>query len=381
MNFYNKYYMAFLQKIYLCNFISLNLSFFFAHLWKKKDTAVASFILIFMMLAFPVFTKENSKDLSRYFQFCENDQVKKIEEIEDIQSKIEFINKKGSTLLAYCLEQKAEKSSLYLLQFIQNKNYEDINRYNYATLAVRAGLKNPLFKLLKENPDLLYSKDRFKYTLLDHAIVKKRKEILKGLLESYPEYFQKNRTSFPTVLKAVESNSIEILELILPNKPNLKEAEESILLQKSVEFSTSTIGYLLNLGLNINSRDEKGNTILHKIALMNHFELLEYLKNFPILMVKNLEGQLPIHIAAKNGRTKVFKKLLETGGVNEQDVYGNSPLHLASEFGDTEMLYHGILSNPSLNQKNKKGETPLNIAKLSGNESNYYLLLLAGAVE
>lgn len=373
--------MAFLQKVCFSNYIALNLSFFFAYQQKKKVTAVASFFLILMMFAFPVFAKENSKDLSRYFQYCENDQVKKIEEIDDIQSKIEFINKKGSTLLAYCLEQKAEKSSMYLLQFIQNKNYEDINRYNYAILAARAGLKNPLFKILKENPDLLNSKDRFKYTLLDHAIVKKRKEILKGLLETYPEFFQKNRTSFPTILKAVDSNSIEILELILPNKPNLKEPEESIILQKSAEFSTSTIGYLLNLGFSINSRDEKGNTVLHKIALMNHFELLEYLKNFPIQMVKNLEGQLPIHIAARNGRTRVFKKLLETGGVNEQDVYGNSPLHLASEFGDTEMVYHGILSNPSLNQKNKKGETPLNIAKLSGNDSTYYLLLLAGAEE
>ena len=151
------------------------------YFYNKYLIAFPSFTLFFMMFAFPVFAKENTKDLSRYFQYCENDQVKKIEEIDDIQSKIEFINKKGSTLLAYCLEQKAEKSSLYLLQFVQNKNYEDINRYNYAILAVRAGLKNPLLKILKENPDLLNAKDRFKYSLLDHAIVKKRKETEDGL--------------------------------------------------------------------------------------------------------------------------------------------------------------------------------------------------------
>ncbi len=336
----------------------------------------------FLLISFSIQSKERSRDITEFFQLCDKDRVQKIEEIEDLKEKVNMVNKKGMTFLSYCLEKKAEKSSLYLLKSNINYKWEDINNYNYATFAVRAGMKNILQKILNENPRLIYSKDRFKLTLLDHAILKKRKEIIKLFIENYSDFFNKSKTSFSTIQKAVETGSIEILESILSSKPNLKENEEAILLQKSVEYSMNTIGYLLSLGLNINSKDEKGNTVIHKIAILNNPELIEYLKNFPFQMNRNSDGQLPIHIAARYGKTKVFKKFLEWGtGVNEVDLLGNTPLHLSAEFGDSEMVYYCITSSQNLNLKNKKGESPLTIAKLSGNDANYYLLLLAGAVE
>jgi len=345
----------------------------------KKQILVT---LPFFLLSHSLQPKERSKDVTQFFQFCDKDQVQKIEEIEELKDKVNIVNKKGMTLLSYCLEKKAEKSSLYLLKYNINYKWEDINNYNYATLAVRSGLKNVLQKILNEDPALLYSRDRFKLTLLDHAILKKRKEIIKLFIENYPEFFNKSKTSFSSIQKAVETGSIEILESILTSKPNLKENDEAILLQKSVEYSMNTIGYLLSLGFNVNSKDDKGNTVVHKIALLNNPELIEYLKNFPFQMSKNSDGHLPIHIAARYGKTKVFKKLLEWGtGINEVDLFGNTPLHLSAEFGDSEMVYYCITSSQNLNLKNKKGESPLIIAKLSGNDANYYLLLLAGAVE
>lgn len=339
-------------------------------------------VLSFFLLNFTLHSKESSKDITVLFQLCDKDQVQKIEEIENLKDKINIVNKKGMTLLSYCIEKKAEKSSLSLLKNNINYKWEDINNYNYATFAVRAGLKTVLIKILNENPALLFSKDRFKLTLLDHAIIKKRKEIIKLFIENYPEFFNKSKTSFTSIQKAVETGSIEILESILSSKPNVKENEEAILLQKSAEYSMNTIGFLLSLGFNVNSKDEKGNTVIHKIALLNNSELIEYLKIFPFQMSRNLEGQLPIHIAARYGKTKVFKKLLEWGtGVNEVDMLGNTPLHLSAEFGDSEMVYYCITSSQNLNLKNKKGESPLAIAKLSGNDANYYLLMLAGAVE
>ncbi len=347
-----------------------------------KNNLLIKFLFVgIVLLNVSIHSKE--KDDLQFFKYCDKDEVKKIQDNLLNSENLLFKNSKGMTLLAYCIERKAEKSVNYILNLENDFNWSDINGYNLAILSIRSNYKDILQKVLLKNPSLLEKKDRFNNSLLDHAIIKKRKEIIKLFYERYPGFFDKNRVKQVTILKAIESDSFEILEKILPNKPNnLKESEESILLQKCAQFSPSNVNYLVSLGFNVNSKDEKGNTIFHKIAILNNPDLIEYLKNFSIQMTKNSEGQYPFHLAARLCKTKVLKKFLEWNSIlNEMDNSGNTILHLAAEFGDSEMIFNIIQSKPNLSLKNNKGETPLYISRVSENDGAYYLLLLAGAVE
>ena len=328
-----------------------------------------------------IFSKE--KEDLQFFKYCDKDEIKKFESFNLRSENFKIKNSRGLSLLAYCIEKKAERSSSYLLNFENDYNWSDINGYNLATLSIISNFKDLLQKLLLNNPTLIDKKDRLNNSLLDHAILKKRREIVKYFYEKHPSYFDQNKINIATLEKAIEIDSIEILEKILPSKPNnLRESEESFLLQKCAQFSPNNLSYLVSLGFNINSKDEKRNTIFHKIATLNNPELIEYLKNFSIQMSKNSHGQYPFHLAARMGKTKVLKKFLEWNSIlNEIDNSGNTILHLAAEFGDSEMVYNIIQSKPNLSLKNINGETPLYISRVSGNEGPYYLLLLAGAVE
>ena len=347
----------------------------------NKNLIINYIILFFFLNTTSINSKE--KDDLHFFKYCNKDEVKKFENINLSSENLKIKNTKGLTLLAYCIEKRAEKSSSYILNFENDYNWSDINGYNLAILSVRSNFKDLLQKILLKNPSIIYKKDRFNNSLLDHSILKKRREIIKYFYEKQPSFFDLNKINIATLQKAIESDSLEILEKILPSKPtNLRESEESFLLQKCAQFSPNNLSYLVSLGFNVNSKDEKGNTIFHKLAILNNPESIEFLKNFSIQMTKNSEGQYPFHLAARMGKTKVLKKFLEWNSIlNELDNSGNTILHLAAEFGDSEMVYNIILSKPNLSLKNNKGETPLYISRVSGNEGAYYLLLLAGAVE
>ena len=76
-----------------------------------------------------------------------------------------------------------------------------------------------------------------------------------------------------------------------------------------------------------------------------------------------LDGHAPIHYAARNGYTEIFKYLvskLENPNPAKQD--GWTPMHLAAQFGQIEIIkiLGSILENP--NAPKPDGWTPLQLA-------------------
>lgn len=334
-------------------------------------------VSLFTLFVFPIYSEDD-----KIFSICENDKIEKLRSIEDIDGKLNLKNKKGMSLLAYCLEKRAEQSALYLLNLKNDLGWRDLNNSTLAILATRAGLKKPLQKVLDLRPSLLYQRDRYGMGVIDHAIVRKRKELIAYLKESHSDYFLKSKKEISVIEKAIDSQSLEILSMVLDSRPVLKETEESYLLQKTHALPEMQLRYLLSINFNPDARDENSNTLLHKLSYHNRYDLIALVKSYSQSLIKNREGQSPIHIASRRGKTEALKVLIEwNGNFIEPDIYGNTPLHYAAEFGDSEMLYALLMNRPELGLKNKKGETPLSIAKLSGNDSLYYLLLLGGASE
>ncbi len=135
-----------------------------------KNNLLIKFLFVgTILLSVSIHSKE--KGDFQFFKYCDKDEVKKIQDNLLNSENLLFKNSKGMTLLAYCIERKAEKSVNYILNLENDFNWSDINGYNLAILSIRSNYKDILQKVLLKNPSLLEKKDRFNNSLLDHAII------------------------------------------------------------------------------------------------------------------------------------------------------------------------------------------------------------------
>ena len=139
--------------------------------------------------------------------------------------------------------------------------------------------------------------------------------------------------------------------------------------------------------------DNYGNTRLHKAAIENHIEVMEYLiderKELDI-NAKNKMGQTPLHLVCKHGHYEFFKGLLEKASNNldflSKDNEGNTLLHalcgnnLKDTPGEIEIVKVLVRDYPSLvNSKNNYEETPAYLASQGQKYKIFNFLINNGA--
>ncbi|XP_054779707.1 protein ACCELERATED CELL DEATH 6-like isoform X2 [Prosopis cineraria] len=118
-------------------------------------------------------------------------------------------------------------------------------------------------------------------------------------------------------------------------------------------------------------RDEHGNTPLHYAAYSSYVEGVRELltKSNLVAFQRNLNGDLPIHIACRNRHVQVVKELL-SGGWPYTRIWlnnkGQNILHIAAESGQNDMvkflLKHSDIHAANVNEKDLNGDAPLHLA-------------------
>ncbi|XP_054781845.1 protein ACCELERATED CELL DEATH 6-like [Prosopis cineraria] len=118
-------------------------------------------------------------------------------------------------------------------------------------------------------------------------------------------------------------------------------------------------------------RDEKNNTPLHYAAYAGYLGgVCTMLEKSPTnAFQRNSDGNLPIHLACKKGQVQVVNKLLETEWSNVGlflNSKGQNILHMSAMRGQTDMLKYllkiPMIHHDTLNERDVNGDTPLHLA-------------------
>ncbi len=166
--------------------------------------------------------------------------------------------------------------------------------------------------------------------------------------------------------------------------------------------------------MNVYTKDEKGNSILHLAIQRNSDpDLIKLLlvKGIP-LNQKNINGDTPFILAVRNNNTEISTLLLEAGAdlfienknkqnpmsialtqpwnaegswvssekfINARDFAGNTPLHWAVNYDRMDVAQQILALGTNINQMNNYGRTPLHSAILKENRDMITLLIEKGA--
>ncbi|WP_353282416.1 ankyrin repeat domain-containing protein [Wolbachia endosymbiont (group A) of Myopa testacea] len=129
--------------------------------------------------------------------------------------------------------------------------------------------------------------------------------------------------------------------------------------EKRETFNKSFYELLKNSFKNINEKDEKGETILHKAARMSTREKVSFLvKKGADVNARDNKGFTPLHWAVLAKRLENVKVLMEEGAeVNVTE--GMTPLHLACMVGAESIIKVLVKAGASVNQSDKFGNAPM----------------------
>ncbi|XP_050360802.1 transient receptor potential cation channel subfamily A member 1 [Nymphalis io] len=140
---------------------------------------------------------------------------------------------------------------------------------------------------------------------------------------------------------------------------------------------------LITLGACVNLKNNNNESPLHFAARYGRYntvcQLLDSDKGTFVINESDGEGLTPLHIASREGHTRVVQLLLNRGALLHRDHSGRNPLHLAAMFGYTQTieLLHSFHSH-LLDQLDKDGNSPLHLATMENKPNSIALLLSMG---
>nr|XP_029722327.1 transient receptor potential cation channel subfamily A member 1-like isoform X1 [Aedes albopictus] len=163
-------------------------------------------------------------------------------------------------------------------------------------------------------------------------------------------------------------NSRNVLHLVIMNGGRLDEFAKEV-------SCTQSETYLLLL---LNEKDETGCSPLHYASREGHIRSLENLIRLgACINLKNNNNESPLHFAARYGRYNTVRQLLDsekgTFIINESDGEGLTPLHIASKEGHTRVVQL-LLNRGALLHRDHNGRNPLHLAAMSGYTQTIELL-------
>lgn len=186
------------------------------------------------------------------------------------------------------------------------------------------------------------------------------------------------------LLEVIQRGDIKRLNALIEQGIDIHQKDEkgnNALLFAAVSGKTQMIDHLLKIGFKISEKNNAGNTAFLFAVVSGRFDTIEYfLKQGSKISEKNNEGETAVFLAVKNDNFTLVEFFLKRGSsLSETNKEGDTALQWAAAHGKIEMVKYLLKHGSGVSEKNNKGETLLLTAASHGHDEIVNYLLNEGA--